>query len=193
MTLPKIIGATALSLAMGLPAWAADYAIDTAGAHAFVQFRVKHLGYSWLNGRFNNFDGSFTLDESDPSKNAASVTIDVTSLDSNHAKRDKHLKSDDFLDAGQFPEATFVSTAFTPGDNGGGTLTGDLTLHGVTNSIDIAVEKIGEGKDPWGGYRAGFEGTTSFAMADFGIDAVSKLGPAAGTVELTLSVEGIKK
>ncbi|MEM6986658.1 MAG: YceI family protein [Pseudomonadota bacterium] len=193
MTIRKFVAASALSLVIGLPASAADYLIDTDGAHAFVQFRVKHLGFSWLHGRFNAFEGTFTLDEEDPSKNAVSVTVDVTSLDSNHEKRDVHLKSADFLNVETFPEATFVSTRFVAGENGKGTLVGDLTLHGVTQSITITVEKVGEGKDPWGGYRAGFEGATSFAMADFGIDAVNKLGPASGTVEMMLSVEGIRQ
>ena len=120
---------------------AAEYAIDKQGAHAFVQFRVKHLGYSWLYGRFNNFDGSFTFDEKDPSKNKVDVTVDVTSLDSNHAERDKHLRSADFLDASKYPKATFVSTTYKPTGEGTAELTGDLTLHGVTKPITIAVER----------------------------------------------------
>lgn len=165
---------------------AADYAFDKKGAHQFIQFRVQHLGYSWLYGRFNDFDGTFSYDADDPKSAKVSVTIDTTSVDSNHAERDKHLRSPDFLDVEMFPEATFESTAFD-----GKTLTGNLTLHGVTKSVEIAVEKIGEGKDPWGGYRAGFEGKTTFAMADFGI--TKNLGPKSKNVEMILSVEGIKK
>ncbi len=177
---------TAGLLGSTLSAQAADYAIDKKGMHASVKFRVQHLGYSWLYGRFNNFDGTFSYDEAEPKSAKVSVTIDTSSVDSNHAERDKHLRSPDFLDVEMFPEAKFVSTAFD-----GTTLTGNLTLHGVTKPVEIAVEKIGEGKDPWGGYRAGFEGKTTFAMADFGI--TKNLGPKSANVEMTLSVEGIKQ
>lgn len=173
-------------LASTFNAQAADYAIDKKGMHAAIQFRVQHLGYSWLYGRFNDFDGSFSYDADDPKSAKVAVTINTSSVDSNHAERDKHLRSPDFLDVEMFPEAKFESTAFD-----GTTLTGNLTLHGVTKPVEIAVEKIGEGKDPWGGYRAGFEGKTTFAMADFGI--TKNLGPKSANVEMILSVEGIKK
>ena len=185
------IAASVFSLAAQVQA--ADYDIDKKGAHAFVQFRVKHLGYSWLYGRFNDFDGSFTFDEKDPGKNKVKVTVDVTSLDSNHAERDKHLRSDDFLDAAKYPTATFVSTSYKPTGDNTADLTGDLTLHGVTKPITIKVEHIGAGKDPWGGYRAGFEGRATIKPVDFGIPVVEKLGPASEEVELFLTVEGVRK
>ncbi|MEB8430739.1 YceI family protein [Cocleimonas sp. KMM 6892] len=176
----------ALGLLAGtLSAQAADYAFDKKGAHQFVQFRVQHLGYSWLYGRFNDFDGTFSYDAAEPEKAKVSVKIDTSSVDTNHAERDKHLRGDDFLDVDKFPEATFESTSFD-----GKTLKGDLTLHGVTKPVSIAVEKIGEGEDPWGGYRAGFEGRTTFKMADFGIE--KNLGPKSADVEMILSVEGIR-
>lgn len=171
---------------------AADYNIDTAGAHAFVQFRVKHLGYSWLYGRFNKFDGSFTFDEKDPAKNKVDVTVDVTSLDSNHAERDKHLRSADFLNASKFPKATFVSTAYKSTGDKTADVTGDLTLHGVTKPITIQVEHIGTGADPWGGFRSGFEGRATIKPAEWGI-GMAKLGPASEEVELFLTVEGVRK
>ncbi len=177
---------TAGLLGASFTAQAADYAFDKKGAHQFIQFRVQHLGYSWLYGRFNDFDGKFTYDANDLSKAKVSVTINTASVDSNHAERDKHLRSGDFLSVDSFPEAKFESTSFD-----GSMLSGNLTLLGVTKPIQIAVEKIGEGKDPWGGYRAGFEGTTKFAMADFGVK--KSLGPKSAIVEMTLSVEGIRK
>lgn len=172
-------------------AMAADYVIDTKGAHAFIQFRVQHLGYSWLYGRFNDFNGKFSYDETAPEKASIEVNIKTSSVDSNHAERDKHLRSDDFLDVSKFPEAKFVSTSYAPGKDGKGVLKGNLTLHGVTKPLEIDVEFIGAGDDPWGGYRVGFEGTTRFAMADFGI--VKDLGPKSKDVEMILSVEGIKQ
>jgi polyisoprenoid-binding protein YceI len=168
-----------------------DYVIDTKGAHASIKFRVQHLGYSWLYGRFNEFSGNFSYDEKQPENASVEVTIKTGSVDSNHAERDKHLRSDDFLNVAKYPEAKFVSTGYTRGKDGNGILKGNLTLNGVTKPLEIDVEFIGAGKDPWGGYRVGFEGTTRFAMADFGI--VKDLGPKSKDVEMILSVEGIKQ
>ena len=186
---PLLAGCVGLLLSTTVQA--ADYVIDTKGAHAFIQFHIKHLGYSWLVGRFNTFSGEFSYDENDPGSAKVSVLIDTASIDSNHAERDKHLRDDDFLDVKKYPEARFVSTAYRDLGDGKGELTGDLTLHGVTRSITIDVDHIGAGKDPWGGYRRGFEGRTSFALADFGI--TRNLGPASRNVNLWLGVEGIRK
>ena len=189
----KKLTAFALAAAMLLPTplLAEKYVIDTEGSHAFIQFRILHLGYSWLTGRFNTFNGEFEYDENNPDKATVKVEIDVASIDSNHAERDKHLRDEDFLDVKKFPKASFVSTAFK--DNGDGTavLKGNLTLHGVTKPVTIDVEHIGHGTDPWGGYRRGFEGTTRIALADYDINY--NLGPKSREVELTLSVEGIRQ
>ncbi|MDO6567000.1 YceI family protein [Alteromonas sp. 1_MG-2023] len=179
---------TALSLST---ANAADYVIDSKDAHASVNFKIQHLGYSWLTGRFNDFKGTFSYDEKSPSAASVSVTIDTGSLDSNHSERDKHLRSKDFLSAKEFPKTTFVSTKVTDKGNGLLDITGNLTLHGVTNPVTIEAKKVGEGKDPWGGYRAGFSGTTTIALKDYGIN--DSLGPASQNVELSLHVEGVKQ
>lgn len=170
---------------------AADYDIDTKGAHASINFKIQHLGYSWLAGRFNDFSGSFSYDEDNLTASDIMVTIDTSSVDTNHAERDKHLRSDDFLDVDKYPQAKFVSTNIEPMGDGEMKVTGDFTLHGVTKAITIDAKKIGEGEDPWGGYRAGFTGTTKLALKDFGIDY--DLGPASQHVMLTLHVEGIKQ
>jgi len=177
--------------ALAFPANAADYVIDTKDDHAFIQFRIQHLGYSWLYGRFNEFSGSFSYDEDNPEKAKVKVTIDTNSIDTNHAERDKHLRSKDFFDVEKYPEAKFVSTAYKPLGNGKAKLTGDLTLHGVTRPVTIDVEQIGAGPDPWGGYRRGFLGTTTIKLADFGIDY--NLGPASTTAQVTLSIEGVRQ
>ncbi len=163
------------------------YTIDTQGAHAFVQFRVKHLGYSWLYGHFDRFDGEFVYDAKDDSKNKVSVTVDVTSLDSNHGERDKHLKGKKYLNAGKYAKATFESTKYETLSEKKAKLTGNLTLLGVTKEIVLDVDLIGGGDDPWGGYRQGFEGKATISAADFGIAA------SVGEVELIWSVEGILK
>ncbi|WP_193161697.1 YceI family protein [Microbulbifer hainanensis] len=175
---------------LGATAHAAEYKIDTKGSHAFIQFRIKHLGYSWLYGRFDDFNGTFNYDDKAPEKSSVNVNIDVTSVDSNHAERDKHLRSADFLNVAEFPTATFKSTSFEPLGDGKAKLTGDLTLHGVTKPITIDVTNIGGGNDPWGGVRQGFSGKTEFPLKDFGIDY--NLGPASQTVEMLLDIEGVK-
>jgi len=182
--------ASAFTALIASPAMAEDYTIDTQGAHAFIQFKIQHLGYSWLLGRFDKFAGSFSYDEKNPAAAKVEVKIETASVDSNHAERDKHLRSKDFLDVEQFPQASFVSTAFVPGEGGKGTLKGNFTLHGVTKPIEIAVNGIGAGPDPWGGFRRGFEGETKFALKDYGI--LRDLGPASQEVEIYLSIEGVR-
>ncbi len=180
-----------LTMALSLPATAADYVIDTGKAHAFIQFRIQHLGYSWLYGRFNDFEGSFSYDEAKPQNAQVTVTIDMASVDTNFAERDKHLRGPDFFDVEVFPEASFVSTGYKAMGKEKGKLTGNLTLRGETRPITIDVTQVGAGDDPWGGYRRGFYGTTTLTMADFGIPM--DLGPASREVELMLSIEGIRK
>ena len=178
---------------MSLPAVADTYVIDTKGAHASINFAIKHLGYSVLTGRFDKFEGEFTYDPAKPEASTVNVTIDTTSINSNHAERDKHLRSDDFLNVEKFPKATFVSKSINVDgdDKDEFDIVGDLTLNGVTKSVTIEVEKVGEGKDPWGGYRAGFSGETEIKLKDFNIKM--DLGPASQTVKLELEVEGVKK
>lgn len=172
-------------------AMAADYAIDKQGQHAFVNFKISHLGYSWLYGTFKDFDGSFSFDAAKPQDSKVNVTLNTTSVDTNHAERDKHIRSDDFLNVSEHPTATFASTAVTSTGGGTADITGDLTLNGVTKPVVIAATFIGEGKDPWGGYRAGFAGSTTLKLKDFGI--TKDLGPASESVELIISVEGVRK
>jgi len=167
-----------------------NYILDIKGAHAFIQFKVKHLGYSWLHGRFNDFDGSFSYDTANPNNSTISVTIDTSSVDSNHAERDKHLRSPDFLNVDGYSQASFVSTAINL-RNGKGTVTGDFTFLGMTKPLTLQVEEVGHGDDPWGGYRRGFTGTTSFVMKDFGMQ--KGLGPKSTEVFLELNIEGIRQ
>ena len=191
----KLLLTSALSAAMFMTAThanAADYVIDTKGAHAFVNFKIKHLGYSWLHGRFNTFDGQFNYDAKNPNASKISVNIDTASLDSNHAERDKHLRGGDFLNVSKYPQASFKSTAIKFDQDGEeATVTGEFTLHGVTKTISFEIDKIGEGKDPWGGYRVGFEGETSLKLADYGIDY--DLGTASTHVDIGLFIEGIRQ
>ncbi|MDA0978345.1 MAG: YceI family protein [Proteobacteria bacterium] len=182
-----------LMASMTTPIALADtYKIDIEGQHAFVQFRVKHLGYSWLYGRFDNFTGQFTYDPEQPEASTISVTVDMTSLDSDHAERDKHVRSADYLNVGKYGTATFQSTGVEMTGEKTARLTGDLTFFGTTRPLTIDVEHIGGGPDPWGGYRQGFEVRAVLKPADFGLDLTKKLGPSTAEVELMLTVEGIR-
>ncbi|HCB38056.1 MAG TPA: YceI family protein, partial [Gammaproteobacteria bacterium] len=150
-----------------------------------------HLGFSWLLGRFNTFDGEFVLDQKNIENSKVKVTIDVASVDSNHGERDKHLRGKDFFEVEKYPEATFVSTRVEKTGEKTAKITGDFTLKGVTKPVTLDAEYIGGGKDPWGGYRQGFEATTQLKLKDFGIDY--NLGPASEVVDIYISVEGIRQ
>ncbi|MCY4154755.1 MAG: YceI family protein [Gammaproteobacteria bacterium] len=192
MTLRRSINILLLAttcIVFGKSAVAADYEIDIPGMHAAIQFRILHLGYSVLTGRFNDFSGSFTWDPDNPGAASINVTVQTASIDSNHAERDKHLREEDFLNVAKYPEATFASTQYN-GDANGGTLEGILTLHGVSKPIAIDVTFIGEGDDPWGGYRAGFEGSVTIRRSDFGM--MYDLGPKSDEMQLDLYIEGCR-
>ena len=170
---------------------AADYVIDTKGAHASINFKIQHLGYSWLTGRFDKFGGTFSYDASNIAASKIEVNVDTSSINSNHAERDKHLKSDDCLDVSEFSNAKFISSSVTDKGDGKLAIAGTLTLHGVSKAIIIDAHTIGEGKDPWGGHRVGFSGTSNIALTDFAIKM--NLGPASNNVQLNLYIEGIKQ
>ena len=175
-------------------AWAEErYAFDIKGQHAFVEFKVQHLGYSWLLGRFNTFEGSFTVDDAHPEKNRVNMILDVSSIDTNHAERDKHLRSDDFFDVAKFPTATFVSQSYRDLGDGKGELIGTFTLRGIRKSIKLDVTQTGKGADPWGGYRRGFEARTTLHLSDYNMAKAGMLGAAAENVELYLSIEGVRQ
>ncbi len=186
-----LIGLTTGVLLMGTSsAIAADYEIDTAGQHAFIEFRIQHLGISWLYGNFRKFDGRFTFDAQNPATDKVNVIIKTNSVDTNHAERDKHLRGADFLNVAKYPEAKFTSTEVKKtGENY--TVVGDLTLNGVTKPVTLSAKLVGEGNDPWGGYRAGFEANGKIKLKDFNIN--SDLGPKSQEVELIISVEGVKE
>jgi len=194
MKLKQLFATLLITLAFALPAQAAEnYAFDIKGQHAFIEFKIKHLGYSWMIGSFRNFDGSFTYDEQHPENNKVDVTIETASLDTNHAERNKHLRSADFFDVEQFPTATFNSTSYVATGKDSGTLHGTLSLHGVNKEIAIEISQIGTGSDPWGGYRRGFEGHTTLHLSDYNMKKAGMLGPVAENVELFLSIEGIRQ
>jgi len=168
------------------------YTFDIKGQHAFIQFKIQHLGYSWMYGGFNTFKGDFTYDEENMKNNSVQVTIESNSVDTNHAERDKHLRGDDFFAVKEFPTITYTSKSYEDKGDGHGIIHGTLTLRGVSKAVDLDVNQIGTGKDPWGGYRRGFEGHTTLHLSDYGMPFAKKLGDASENVELSISIEGIK-
>ncbi|KPW66748.1 hypothetical protein ALO81_100032 [Pseudomonas cannabina] len=190
--LKKSLAALALGTALlsAGQAVAADYVIDKEGQHAFVDFKISHLGYSFIHGTFKDWDGTFSFDAAKPEASKINVELKTKSLDTNHAERDKHISSKDFLDVAKYPEAKFVSTSVKSTGEKTADVTGDLTLHGVTKPIVIKATFNGEGKDPWGGYRAGFNGTSTLNLNDFGIKGP---GPTSQTLDLDISFEGVQK
>ncbi|ATH78674.1 MULTISPECIES: YceI family protein [Halomonadaceae] len=193
--LKKTAIATALAAAALVPlsqAQAADYQIDIEGQHAFVQFKINHLGFSYILGSFETFDGQFHYDADDLDASSVSMEVQVNSLTTNHAERDRHILSADFLNASEFPTATFTSTGFEATGDNEGVVTGELTLHGETQEIEMPVTLMGEGEDPWGNYRAGFEGSTMLTLSDFGID-MSDFPEAMHELELYVTFEGIRQ
>ncbi|WP_092258211.1 YceI family protein [Pseudomonas sp. NFACC13-1] len=195
--LKKTLAALAIGSALlsAGQAMAADYVVDKEGQHAFVDFKISHLGYSYITGTFKDIDGKFSFDAAKPEDSKIEFNVRTASVFTNHAERDKHIASKDFLEVSKYADAKFVSTSVkSTGKNAAGKetadVTGDLTLHGVTKPIVVKATFLGEGKDPWGGYRAGFEGTTSIKRSDFG--KMMDLGPQSDVVELYVSFEGVK-
>ena len=183
------LGAAVMGLTINGAALAERYELDPT--HSFIQFSISHLGFSLLQGRFNEMSGEFHYDEKNPNAAKISVSVNTASVDSNHAERDKHIRNEDFLNVDKFPTAKFVSSSFNELGGDKAELKGDLTLHGVTKPITVDVKFIGAGTDPWGGYRRGYVGTTTIKRSDYGISY--NLGPAAESMELQFFIEGIRK
>ena len=189
--LKKTLAALAIgSAVLSANVMAADYTVDKEGQHAFVDFKISHLGYSYITGTFKDIDGKFSFDAAKPEDSKIEFNVNTASVFTNHAERDKHIASADFLNASKFGKATFVSTSVKSTGANTADVTGDLTLLGVTKPVVVKATFLGEGKDPWGGYRAGFEGTTTIKRSDFGKQ--KDLGPKSDAVELYVSFEGVK-
>ncbi len=189
--LKKTLAALAIgSAVLSTNVMAADYVVDKEGQHAFVDFKISHLGYSYITGTFKDIDGKFSFDAAKPEDSKIEFNVNTASVFTNHAERDKHIASADFLNASKFGKATFVSTSVKSTGANTADVTGDLTLLGVTKPVVVKATFLGEGKDPWGGYRAGFEGTTTIKRSDFGKQ--KDLGPKSDAVELYVSFEGVK-
>ncbi len=170
---------------------AKTYNIDAV--HSAVIFRAKHLGVSYNYGRFNDFSGNITLDESDVSKSKIELVVKAASVDTANAKRDQHLRSPDFFNAKQFPVITFNSTNVKQkvGQENILEVTGDFELHGVKKSVTIDAEITGKGEHPRSGELIGFETTFAIKRSDFGMDY--ELKNVSDDIRITVSIEAAHK
>jgi polyisoprenoid-binding protein YceI len=184
------VALTALAVLLGFvtPLAAQDYEVDRA--HAGISFKIAHLGLSWIQGRFDQFGGEFTIDAANPDKSAFTITINPASIDTNNQKRDDHLRSPDFLNAKQFPAMKFKSTAVRP-INGGYSVTGDFTMHGVTKPITLELIGGRTQEMPKGVQRTGFSSEFVLKRADFGIGQVTPM--LGDKIYVTASFEGTRK
>jgi len=136
--------------------------------HTEVGFTVRHL-MSKVRGKFETFEGTVTTGDS-VTDAAVEVSVDLSSINTGTADRDNHLRSSDFFEVETHPTMTFRSTDVIEKSEGQLVVRGELTIKGVTRPIELDVELLGEGPDPWGGTRIGVEATGELSRKDFGID-----------------------
>jgi polyisoprenoid-binding protein YceI len=188
-----LLAGGAVLLAADRPALSAPEAGNYEGdtVHSHVLYRAKHLGTSWSYGRFDDFTVSFTATEGGASLTAVRFAVKAESVNSGNPKRDTHLKSQDFLNAKQFPEIKFESKSAKALDADTTEVTGDLTLHGVTKPLTVKVTKVGTGKGREGEELLGYETTFTVKRSEFEI--TYGLQGVSDEITMTVAVEGTKK
>lgn len=168
-------------------ATANTYDIDIV--HSHIAFFIDHLGFAKVIGTANDFSGSFSFDAANPEASSLTASVKVASIDTNSAQRDSDIQGADWFNATEFPDITFVGAAFAKTGETTGTVTGDLTIAGVTRSATLEVTFNKEGENPWSGLHfAGFSARTSIKRSDFGMQAAQ--GMIGDDVDLLLEIEG---
>ena len=186
----KLIFLVILIIVLYAPgALAESYKLDPV--HTSIIFRVKHLDVAYFFGRFNGASGTFSFDETTPSKSSIEMQVSTTNIDTNVEKRDNHIKSPDFLNVQKHPFIKFQSKSVKQLDTNNYEIKGELTLLGKTRPLTIKAVHTGSGKDPWGNFRSGFKTSFIIKRSDFGMDFM--LGGVSDEVQLTVSIEGIKQ
>jgi polyisoprenoid-binding protein YceI len=179
-----------LSGVFSFPANAAEtYEIDPV--HSAAVFRIKHLGIAYVYGRFNDLSGTLKIDNKSPDSNIVDIHVKTKNVDTFNTERDNHLRSPDFFDAKKFPVISFKSKSFRKVSRNVYEVTGELTMHGVTRPLTVDVQQTGADKDPWGGYRIGFETTFTIKRSDFGMHFM--MGGVGYEVWIIISVEGERR
>jgi polyisoprenoid-binding protein YceI len=158
--------------------------------HTHVGFSVKHMMVTTVRGTFKEYSGTLQLDTENFASSKFEGEVDVASIDTQNADRDTHLRTNDFFDAPAFPKITFKSTKIAPkGDEF--VVTGDLTIRGVTKSVDFDVEFFGTSKNPYGQTVAGVSAKTTINRKDFGVsfNAVLETGGVAVGEKVKIEIE----
>jgi polyisoprenoid-binding protein YceI len=172
-----------------------DYILDPA--HSRIGFVARHAMVTKVRGSFNEVEGSGYFDAEDPRRSHLEVTIKADSIDTRHADRDAHLRSNDFFDMENYPEIRYVSTSVEPLDEGRFRVTGDLTIKGVTKPVAVDFEYTGSAVDPFGNNRIGLEGSVTVNRKDWNVNwnAALEAGGVLVSENVTLEFEisAIKK
>ena len=136
--------------------------------HTEIGFTVRHI-MSKVRGKFETFEGTLVTAD-DVTDSRVDVSVDLNSINTGTVDRDNHLRSSDFFEVENHPTMTFASTGVVEKAPGELVVQGDLTIKGVTKPLELAIEVLGEGSDPWGGTRVGVEATGLISRKEFGID-----------------------
>ncbi|HTV15841.1 MAG TPA: YceI family protein [Acidobacteriaceae bacterium] len=165
--------------------------------HSTAEFRVRHLMISNVRGQFTGVSGTLTWNEGDPAQSKVEASIDATTIDTRDPQRDTHLKSADFFDAEKYPTLSFRSSHTNRRSDGTLTVSGPLTIHGVTKEAEFVVEgPTPPVKDPWGNERIGIRATTKINRTEYGLTfnaALETGGVMVGEeVSITLELEFVK-
>lgn len=165
--------------------------------HSTIEFRVAHMVISKTTGRFMDYSGFIDMDADAQTIQAIEATIKTASVNTNHEKRDAHLRNSDFFDVEKYPTITYKMKSYQKVAAGGYQAIGELTLRGVTKEIVLNGDFNGVTKDPWGNMRAGFQGHGKLNRKDFGMvwnKTLDNGGLVVGDqVHLMLDVECIKE
>ncbi|MBT6324978.1 MAG: polyisoprenoid-binding protein [Bdellovibrionales bacterium] len=167
------------SVILGGYAFADNYKLDES--HTHIGFKIRHLAFANVRGKFDKFQGTGKYDEKTGKLSDLKVTIQAESIDTNEPDRDKHLRSADFFDVAKFKELKFESTNIKFKGKKPSQITGKLTIHGITKSITLDVEEWGgKAEDAWGNQRIAFEATGKIDRRDFGLTWNKGLKKVAG-------------
>jgi polyisoprenoid-binding protein YceI len=188
----------ALAAILSVPAAAATSAWQIDPAHTAAQFAVKHMMISTVRGEFKGVTGAVVWDDEDIAKSRVNVTIDASTVNTGEPKRDADLRSDHFFEVAKYPTITFKSTRVEPAGTGKLSVTGDLTIHGVTKQVVLDVAGPSPAvKDPMGNTRVAISATTKINRQDFGVKwnaAMDGGGVVVGDdVNITIDLEMIKQ
>ena len=166
-------------------------------SHSSLHFSVRHLVIAKVRGQFSRWTGALVVPDGDFARATVEAVIDASSIETGVADRDAHLKSPDFFDVAQYPEARFIASRFEPQGDAEGRLVGNLTIKGITREVVLNIERHGQARDPWGNERAAFSAKTSIDRKDFGLtwnQALETGGLMVGDrVDIEIEIEAVRQ